>query len=180
MPQQINPREPNAGATPGRNLARLLTCLLPHLRRVANSLQSPLLLVMRLYWGWSFFETGKGKLMNHGQTSEFFASLNIPFPELNALIAGSTECFGGLFLLIGLGSRFVSVPLIFTMLVAYATAETEALRSIFSDPDSFTGASPFLFLLTGVVVLAFGPGRFSIDHVLATRFFREGTSSQRP
>lgn len=140
-------------------------------------LQSPLLLVLRLYWGWSFFETGKGKLMNHAQTTEFFASLNLPLPGLNAWMAGSVECFGGLLLLVGLASRLVSIPLIFTMLVAYFTADNEALKAIFSEPDKFTGADPFLFLLTSVLVLVFGPGALSLDHLIAKKWPVTATST---
>src|SRR5471030_567066 len=124
-------------------------------------LQPVLLLVIRGWWGWSFFLTGKGKLMNLDKTASFFASIDIPMPKINAILAGSTECFGGLLLLLGLFSRLVSVPLIFCMLVAYATADKEALHAIFSDPDKFTGATPFLFLFACVIVFAFGPGKIS-------------------
>jgi putative oxidoreductase len=131
--------------------------------RAASLLQSPLLLALRLYWGWQFFETGKGKLMNHEKVTEFFVSLHIPFPSFNVYLAGSTECFGGLLLLVGLGSRLVSLPLIFTLMVAYATAEIDTVKNIFADPDKFVTATPFLFMLACVIVLAFGPGKFSLD-----------------
>jgi putative oxidoreductase len=137
--------------------------------QTASLLQSPLLLALRLYWGWSFFVTGKGKLLNLDQTAEFFGGLGLPFPKVNALLAGSTECFGGLLLLVGLGSRLVSLPLAFTMLVAYFTADREALFGIFSEPDKFLAADPFLFLLVSVIVLAFGPGAFSLDWLIARR-----------
>ena len=45
--------------------------------KLGNSLQSPLLLAMRLYWGWPLFQTGKGKLMNLDRTAEFFSSLKL-------------------------------------------------------------------------------------------------------
>ena len=134
----------------------------------ANYLQSPVLLVMRLYWGWSFCQTGWGKLNNLGQTTEFFASINIPMPGLNAMMAGTVECVGGLFLLLGLLSRLTCIPLAFTMVVAYLTADHEALAAIFSDTDKFTEAAPFLFLLTSVIVLAFGPGVASLDYLLGS------------
>ncbi|HUK81745.1 MAG TPA: DoxX family protein [Verrucomicrobiae bacterium] len=138
--------------------------------RLANLVQSPLLLAMRLYWGWPLFRTGWGKLMNLNHTAEFFSSLHIPMPKLNAILAGSTECFGGLLLCLGLGSRLVSIPVAFTMVIAYVTADPEAFRSVLSDPDKFTGAAPFLFLLTALVVLAFGPGAFSVDYILGKKF----------
>ena len=128
--------------------------------------QPVLLLVVRGWWGWSFFLTGKGKLMNLEKTTEFFTSLNLPLPKLNAIMAGSTECAGGALLLLGLGSRLVSVPLIFTMIVAYVTADKEAVAAIFSDTDKFTSAAPFLFLFACVIVFAFGPGKISLDALL--------------
>src|SRR5580658_3237802 len=101
--------------------------------RAALCLQSPLLPGVRLYWGWGFFETGKGKLMNPEKVTQFFQSLHIPFPAFNVYLAGGTECFGGLLLLIGLGSRLISMPLIFVTIIAYLTAEIETVKHIFSN-----------------------------------------------
>ncbi len=126
-------------------------------------LQSPLLLAIRLFWGWQFFLSGKGKLMNLERTTSFFESLHLPMPKLNAIAAGSVECFGGLLLMAGLLTRFVSPALIFTMIVAYVTADNEALRGAFREPDKFTAAAPFLFLFASVIVFAFGPGKLSLD-----------------
>ncbi|OAI57328.1 DoxX family protein [Verrucomicrobiaceae bacterium SCGC AG-212-N21] len=132
----------------------------------ASQLQSPLLLVVRLYWGWAFFQTGKGKLMNLDQTTEFFSGLGIPMPGVNAVMAAATECFGGLLLLLGLASRPAAALLSFTMIVAYLTADLDAVKGIFSDPDAFLEAAPFQFLFASVLVLVFGPGFFSLDRIL--------------
>ncbi len=145
--------------------------------KAISCLQSPLLLVIRLYWGWQFFETGKGKLMNLDRTAGFFEHLHIPLPHLNAIMAGSTECFGGLCLLLGLGSRVLTVPLIFTMWIAYATAESDALHAIFSDPDKFVTAAPFEFMLAAIIVLVFGPGKFSLDYLIGRTYFRKKTTA---
>ena len=139
------------------------------LDKTASYLPDPLLLALRLYWGWQFFQTGKGKLMNLEATTEFFADLGLPLAKLNAIMAGSTECFGGLFLLLGLFSRVTCVPLIFTMIVAYSTAHIEELKGMFSDPDAFVTAAPFLFLLASVIVFTFGAGKFSLDELLRRR-----------
>jgi putative oxidoreductase len=140
--------------------------------KLAELLQSPLLLAIRLYWGWHFFTTGKGKLMNPGKITEYFQSLHIPFPAFNVYLAGGTECIGGLLLLAGLGSRLVSLPLIFVTIVAYLTAEIDTVKHIFSDPDKFVSADPFLFMLAGIIVLAFGPGVFSLDWLLGKTLLR--------
>ena len=144
----------------------------------AEYLQSPLLLAMRVYWGWQFFQTGMGKLQHIDKVSEFFRSLHIPFPEFNVYLAGGTECFGGLLLLAGLASRLVSMPLIFVTIIAYLTAEIDTVKNIFSAPDKFVSADPFLFMLTAIIVLAFGPGVFSLDWLIEKRFFSKGKNSK--
>ena len=142
-----------------------LSPLLARFDGLAAHLQSPLLLVIRLYWGFSFAQSGWGKFMNLDRTTGFFESIGIPLPKLNAVMAASTEFGGGVLLALGLFARPAAVPLIFTMLVAYATADKEALMAVFSDTDKFVTAAPFLFLLASLVVLAFGPGKISIDHL---------------
>jgi len=144
----------------------LLSKIYALLVKVGTFLQCPLLLVIRLYWGWQFFLTGKGKLMHLDKTTAFFASLNIPAPRLNCILASSTECVCGLLLLLGLFSRFASFALICVMCVAFLTADREAVTSIFSDPDKFTGATPFLFLYAAVIVFAFGPGKIALDTLI--------------
>ncbi len=141
--------------------------LLARFDSAASCLQSLLLLAIRLYWGISFALGGWGKLHRLDEIAKWFGDdLHIPFPKLNAIMAGSTECLGGALLALGLFARPVSVPLIFTMIVAYATADREALMAITSDPDKFVSAAPFLFLLASLIVLAFGPGKFSLDALL--------------
>src|ERR1700757_2228647 len=129
-------------------------------------LRSPFLLVLRVYFFWQLFLAGKGKLSNIGKVSEFFASLGIPLPTLNAYFIGSLECFGSLLLIIGLASRPLSLLIVVSMTVAYLAADFEAVSNIFSDPDKFVKADPFPFLLTALIVLVFGPGLFSIDALM--------------
>jgi len=138
---------------------------------VGQSLRSPVLLIIRLYWGWQFFQTGKGKLMDVSKPAQFFASLGIPFPHLQAILVSCTECFGGLLLLAGLASRLISIPLGILLTVAYFTADIDRVRVIFSDPDKFVTADEFLFLFTIVIVFAFGPGALSLD-TLITKYIK--------
>src|SRR5271169_3960230 len=137
--------------------------------RVGSSLQSPLLLAVRLYWGWQLIETGWGKLTDIGKVIGFFTELGIPAPVLNAYFVSALEFGGGLLLLLGLGSRLIALPLVVDMVVAYITADREALFSIISDPDKFTAAAPFTFLVASLVVLIFGAGWFSLDALVAGR-----------
>ncbi len=63
------------------------------------------------------------------------------------------------------------------MVVAYATAEREALQSIFTNPDKFTSADPFLFMLAAIIVLLFGPGPISADGLLQRVFGKQKSES---
>jgi len=137
--------------------------------RVSSSLQSPFLFAVRLYWGWQFMQTGWGKLTDIGKVVGFFTDLGIPAPALNAYFVSALEFGGGILLILGFGSRLIAVPLVIDILVAYVTADREALFSIFSNPDKFTGAAPYTFLMASLLVVIFGPGRISADSFLAQR-----------
>ncbi|QYM80585.1 DoxX family protein [Horticoccus luteus] len=132
-------------------------------RTCGEWLQSPLLLALRLYWGIGFVFTGWGKLHHLDRTAAYFGSLGVPWPMLNAAAAGATELLCGALLALGLFARPAALPLIGVMSVAYATAERASVTRLWNDPDACTSATPFLFLLTALIVLAFGPGFFSLD-----------------
>jgi putative oxidoreductase len=145
---------------------RLLTKLYTLLIAAASGLQSPFLLLVRLYWGFQMMQTGWGKLHNLAKVTEFFTSLGIPLPGLNAPLIAGLEFLGGILIVLGLGSRLVALLLTCDMLVAFITADRASLFSIFSDPDKFYAAAPYTFLVAFLIVLIFGPGRFSLDALL--------------
>ena len=132
-----------------------------------NYLQSPFLVLLRIYFFWQLFLTGQGKLTNLGKISDYFASLGIPLPGVSATISGLFETFGSLLLIAGLASRLTAIPITVIMIVAYLTADFEAVTKIFSDPDKFVKADPFPFLLAALIILVFGPGKISLDAVIA-------------
>ena len=136
----------------------------------ADYLQHLFLLFVRLYWGVQLMQSGWGKLHNLDKVTDFFTSLNLPMPHQMAVIISCLEFFGGFLLAAGLFSRLISLVLTINMLMAYITADKEALHSIFSDPDKFTAAAPYVFLIASLIVFVFGPGIFSLD-ALASRFF---------
>ena len=130
---------------------------------VLNRLQSFLLLLIRLYWGWQFAQTGWGKLHNLSHVSQFFASLGLPTPGVTALFVALVEFVGGILLALGLGSRFVALVLFVNMTVAYWTADRIAFLGVISAPDKFYAADPFTFWFASLIILIFGPGVFAID-----------------
>lgn len=150
---------------------------LSRLNRAAGHLQSPFLLLVRLYWGWQFAQTGWGKVNNIDKVTGFFTTLGIPFPGLNAHFVAGVELAGGLLLMAGLLSRPIGLVLTVNMLVAYITADWEAFSSFLSDPDKFMAATPFPFLWASLMSLVFGAGSLSLDHWLGRL---TGGSPHRP
>ena len=137
--------------------------------RVFAPIGNVVLLVLRLVWGWQFLTTGLGKLQNHTRVTDFFTSLGVPAPGLNAWFVGGLELVGGALLLVGLFSRPIALLLSGNMFVAYLAADRPALFGVFHDLDAFLRADPFWFLFVSVVVLTLGPGALSLDRLLATR-----------
>jgi putative oxidoreductase len=131
--------------------------------RAASNLQSPLLLVVRLYWGWQMAQTGWGKLHTLPRVTQFFWSLGLPAAGPTAIFVSVVEFVGGILLALGCLSRVSSLVIAIDMIMAYALADREALFSFFSDPGKFYNADPYTFLFAALLILIFGPGRLSID-----------------
>src|SRR5215469_5817623 len=142
------------------------------LTRFGNSLRSPFLLAVRLYWGWQLMQSGWGKMHNIAGVTEFFTSLGLPAPHLTSIAISNLELFGGALLALGLGSRLIGLVLGVNMLMAYITADREALMSVFSDPGKFFNADPFTFLMASLLVFIFGAGFFSLDRIAKSRVSR--------
>lgn len=135
-----------------------------------DRLQSPLLLLIRLYWGIGFVLAGKGKLFNLERTAGFFADLGVPLAKASAVLVGSVEFFGGLLLVLGLFSRVAAIPLVVTMTVAYATVHKASLSVLFQHPDVAFKEEPFLFMLACLIIIAFGSGKYSLDSLLKKKY----------
>jgi uncharacterized membrane protein YphA (DoxX/SURF4 family) len=82
-------------------------------------------LALRLYLAPIFWMAGTNKIGSMESTIEWFGNpdwgLGLPFPSLLAWMAALTEAGGAIMLLLGLAVRWVSIPLMITMLVAAIT-----------------------------------------------------------
>lgn len=136
---------------------------------IGDFLKDYLLLAMRLYWGWSFFMAGFGKFGNIQMVEEFFSSLQLPLPLFQAYLVASVELVGGLCLILGIASRVAAIPLAITMIVALLTAHLAETLTVFENPQRFINQLPFNYLLTCLIVLCFGPGKFSLDALLCKK-----------
>lgn len=79
-------------------------------------------LLLRLYLAPVFMQAGWNKLSHFEDTAAWFGNpdwgLGLPMPEVMAALAAGTELFGGALLIVGLAVRWISIPLMVTMLVA--------------------------------------------------------------
>ncbi|MBY0360190.1 MAG: DoxX family protein [Candidatus Obscuribacterales bacterium] len=157
------------------DLGFLLRTAYELLTKVANKTQILLLLFFRLNWGWQFFISGKGKLLDHPSVVEFFTSLHLPFPDFTAWFVSGVECIGGILLILGLATRPVGLVLSINMIVAYLSVEEDRLKvlNFFQDQDPFFAADPFFFLLTALLAFAFGGGPLSLDALLGKYVFNK-------
>ena len=122
-------------------------------------------LALRLSLGAVFLGTGWGKLHNLQQVTGFFTELGVPFPAVNAAMVSGVELVGGTLILLGLLTRFATLPLMAVMAVAILTAkrpEIDGIRSLLAF-DEFTYLAGFLWLFVA------GAGKVSLDALLFGR-----------
>ena len=129
--------------------------------RLIECFGMPLLtVIMRFYIAKIFFNSGLSKLTIWQSTLSLFEDeYQVPFIpfEIAAYIATFFELTCPIFLIIGLASRIVTLPLLFMLGVIQLTY----LSSI----DHFYWG---IFLCT---ILFYGPGKLSVDHIISKKFF---------
>lgn len=106
----------------------------------------PILLV-RLYLGPIFIVAGLNKYANFDDIVNWFGNpdwgLGLPAPELMAYLATYTEIIGGWALVLGFGVRWVSIPLMITMIVAAVTSHWENGWNAIASGSANTNISHF-------------------------------------
>jgi len=134
-------------------------------------------LLVRLFVGYFFMETGWGKLHNLDGFAQRFAGWGIPYPYFNAALSAYTEFIGGWLTIIGLGTRLISIPMIINMLVAILKVNLKRVSSI----DDFVELDEPLYALAYLWLLLSGPGWVSVDffvrRVFRLRAARAGASA---
>jgi putative oxidoreductase len=93
-----------------------------------------------------------------GMAGSLSSDMGMPMPLLMAYLAKGSEFFGGLLFALGLLTRFVSIPLVITMVVAVFGAHH---GEITGDAEH-----AFLFLLVFVAFFFIGSGKLSVDYLV--------------
>ncbi len=131
-------------------------------------------------WGFTFLRLMVGAiLINHGfpklfgetaQMLAFFESTILPFPAFMLWLAGVLEFFGGIALLLGAATRFISTMLVLEFLVIVLFVKLRV---------GFSAMEFDLLLLASLYALAsVGAGKWSIDWLIARRKNPEGKDAQ--
>ncbi len=130
-------------------------------------------LLIRVFVGYFFMETGWAKLHNLDGFARRFAGWGIPWPHFNAALSAYTEFIGGLLTIFGIGTRLVSIPMIINMLVAILKVNLLRVNNL----DDFVELDEPLYALTYMWLLISGPGWVSVDYLINRVF---GSDSPAP
>ena len=111
------------------------------LQLLTRHLDGVVLLLIRLYLAPVMVQAGWQKLANFDSTVQWFGDaefgLGLPFPYVLAMLASLAEFVGGLLLVPGLAVRWVSIPLLITMIVAMVTVHAENGWLAIADSNSW-------------------------------------------
>lgn len=130
-----------------------------------DKLQDVSLLVVRLILAYGFYEPAMNKIKNITSVAEWFSSIGIPAPMLNAYLAAGTEILGVVLLPLGFLSRIISIPLMVTMIVAIITVHWSN-----GFPAGNNGFEiPLYYMIMLFVLVTFGSGKYSVDQLLFKR-----------
>ena len=111
------------------------------LQLLTRHIDGVVLLLIRLYLAPVMVQAGWQKLANFDSTVQWFGDaefgLGLPFPYVLAMLASLAEFVGGLLLVPGLAVRWVSIPLLITMVVAMVTVHAENGWLAIADANSW-------------------------------------------
>ncbi|HIP28647.1 MAG TPA: DoxX family protein [Sulfurovum sp.] len=140
----------------------MLKTLYPISKDFLSKGQSIALLFARITMAYGFYEPAMKKWSDIQSVSQWFDSMGIPFPTLNAYMAASTELIGVVLLTLGLFTRLISIPLMVIMLVAIITVHWG--HGFSAGDNGFE--IPLYYMLFLALFASYGAGKISLDHLL--------------
>ena len=140
----------------------MLKTIYPITKNILSQGQSVSLFLARLAVAYGFYEPAMTKWEDISSVAQWFGSIGIPFPTLNAYMAASTEILGVVLLTLGLFTRLISIPLIIIMIVAITTVHLG--NGFAAGNNGFE--IPLYYMLFLAIFASMGAGKFSLDHLL--------------
>lgn len=125
---------------------------------------SLLILALRIVFGVLFFLHGLDKMVMFNQLSVNFPSVLGLGSYTTLMLSIFTEFCCSLFLIAGLLTRLVTIPMVVSMAVAFFDVHDAMM------PE---GELALIYLIAFFILFLVGPGRFSVDYLLDKRFRKE-------
>ena len=126
---------------------------------ISNSLG---LLILRIGVCLSLMTHGYGKVMNYETLSGKFMNHLSMGSEISLALVIFAEFFSAFFVLLGLGTRIFSIPIIYNFIIVVFIAHA-------ADPFGKMEKG-VLFLTIFLALILLGPGKYSIDYHLSKKF----------
>lgn len=127
------------------------------------------MLVLRLFLAYEYWESGLAKFRGSNWFSDIQDKFPFPFnvvpADISWFLATWSELFGAVALVVGLGTRFFSVSLIILTIVAWVSVHAGNGYNVCSNGFKL----PLIYLLMFIPLLFSGPGKLSLDHLIAKR-----------
>lgn len=120
----------------------------------------PGLALIRIITGWLIFRYS-WELFHIDALLDFLKDIKFPFPVFSGYAAKLIEFAGGICLMLGLFTRWVTPLLMITMAGVIYTVHKGNI---------YEGEHPLLFLLLFAIFFLVGPGQWSVDHWLENKF----------
>lgn len=137
---------------------------------------------LRLLVGWEFLESGLEKFRGENWFADIQGRFPYPFdivpPQISWQMATWFEIVGGIALVLGFGTRFFGASLLVLTVVAIASvhwpAEWNSLAELaqgyaITDQGHGNFKLPLIFLAMLLPLILSGPGRLSLDALIAAR-----------
>jgi putative oxidoreductase len=125
---------------------------------------SLLLLVVRVFFGVLFFTHGLEKMMNFQQLSDSYPSVLGFGSYMTLMVTIFCEFCCSLFLISGLLTRIMTLPMIVAMGVAFFDVHDAMI------PE---GELALIYMTVFIILFLTGPGRYSMDYLIDVKLSRE-------
>lgn len=128
---------------------------------------SLLILIMRVIFGVLFFTHGLDKMMNFNELVQNYPSIIGLGSYMTLMVTIFCEFCCSLFLISGLLVRIMTIPMIIAMGVAFFDVHDAMI------PE---GELALIYFIMFIVLFVTGPGRFSIDYLIDSKFKKDKTT----
>ena len=140
------------------------------LKRYTDAFAPYALTILRVLVGITFLLHGLPKIQGLAGFTGFVASLGLPLPGFFAILVVALEIGGGLLLILGVATRWVSLLFAIEMLITTLLVKLPGPGFIAPQGQPGVGAELDLLLLAGaLMLLCFGPGQLSVERNVLKR-----------